>query len=473
MSIDTTYYNNEAVFSFTSETAFTLPSYNSRAVITLKNLSVPALTCTCFGSETVDGASTLTVGGGATVKIVKGESGWVIVEGADSPDASIYTNTNTTEATIAGAGALVLSGGIYAAKKIITATGTVALGGNSLVQSIVGNATVTNDTAAGSAFTNQPANDGVEIVSDNAADTTQTATVIGTTTGTDTLVSEDVVLTGTTAVPTVKVDWGVILAVKLSASCAGTVTFREASGNATIVTLATTVLSAGVNTAANTTAFNKVLSVVASGATTKQVGWKGTNSAGTVIYDSQALSGTTAVLSNSVFQTVTEIYSGDIEASRTTTTSQGLSGPDYAGTTTNDDAQAGKIGERKTGQLAVASTASLTTNTGKTITSVALTAGDWEVSGAVHFVPANTTTVTNLIAGISATDNTQPSTDLLGGYAERGAGYTAAGTVWNTVTVAPTRIALTATTTYYLVATAVFGASTCTGHGFIRAVRVR
>jgi len=473
MSIVTDYYNNEAVLSFTSETAFTLPSYNSRAVLTIVNLSAPALTLTAFGTETINGSSTFVVGGLSTAKIVKGESGWVVVEGSEGSIAGVLTSTNTTEATVAGAGAVVLAGGLYAAKKIITATSTVNLGGNTLVQSITGNATVTNDTIAGSAFTNQPSNDGVEIVSDSTADTTQTATVIGTTTGTDTLVSEDVVLTGTTAVPTVKVDWGVILAVKLSASCAGTVTFREASGNATIVTLATTVLSAGVNTATNTTAFNKVLSAVASGATTKQIGWKGTNAAGTVIYDSQALAGTTAVLSNSVFQTLTEVYSGDIEASRTTTTSAGLSGPDYAGTTTNDDAQAGKIGERLTAQLAAASTASLTTNTGKTIISKALTAGDWEVSGAVHFVPANTTTVTNLIAGISATDNTQPSTDLLGGYAERGAGYTAAGTVWNTVTVAPTRITLAATTTYYLVATAVFGASTCTGHGFIRAVRVR
>jgi len=74
MSVVTTYYNNEAVFSFTSETAFTLPSYNSRAVITLKNLSVPSLVCTCFGSETADGSSTITVGGGATVKIIKGNS---------------------------------------------------------------------------------------------------------------------------------------------------------------------------------------------------------------------------------------------------------------------------------------------------------------------------------------------------------------------------------------------------------------
>lgn len=431
MSVQTDYYNNEAVLSFTSETAFTLPSYNSRAVLNLKNLSSPSILITPFGSETVDGASGFVLGGLSTAKLIKGETGWVVAEGSDAS-----ANNNT------------------------------------VVQSIVGNPTLSTTTAAGIAFTNQPANDGVEILSDSASDT-QTATVIGTTTGTDTVVVEDVVLTGTTPASTVKTDWGVILAVKLSSAAVGTITFREASADAAITTITAGNTSKGVTTVTNTPAFNKVLSMAGSGATTKQLGFKGTNSAGTAIYDSQALTGTTIAVSNSVFQTVTEIYRGDLEATRTATVTQGLSGPDYAGTTTTDDAQAGKIGERLTGQLAAASTTSLSTGTAKNITSVQLTAGDWEVSGAVHFVPANTTTVTNLVAGISATTDTQPSTDSLGGYSQRGANYTAAGTVWNTVVVAPVRISLSATTTYYMVATATFGASTCTGHGFIRATRVR
>jgi len=179
----------------------------------------------------------------------------------------------------------------------------------------------TTTTAVGSAFGNQPANDGVEILSSNAADTTQSATVIGTTNGTDTVVVETVALTGTTPVSTVKVDWGIILAVKLSASCAGTITFREASADATITTITTTNLSKGVNTvaAADQPAYNRTVSLVASGASTKQIGLQGTNSAGTTIYDSQALNGATAVLSNSQFLTVTEIYTGDLEGTRTAT----------------------------------------------------------------------------------------------------------------------------------------------------------
>lgn len=172
-----------------------------------------------------------------------------------------------------------------------------------------------HEAGVGAAFTNQPANDGVEVVSDDAGDTTQTFTVIGTTTGTDTVVVESKALNGTNAVSTTKTNWGVILAVKLDSVADGTVTFREASGNQTIVTLATTVLSAGVEEVdpATAQAYNVAPVAVADGASTKQIGIQGTNSAGTTIYDSQALDGTTPVIFNSAFKTVTEVYTGDVE----------------------------------------------------------------------------------------------------------------------------------------------------------------
>jgi hypothetical protein len=175
-------------------------------------------------------------------------------------------------------------------------------------------------SAVGSAFGNQPSNDGVEVLSSNAGDTTQTVTIIGTTTGTDTVVLETVTLTGTTFVATVKTNWGVILAVKKSATTLGTVTVRKATGDATITAgLTAAVLSVGVNTVTNTAAYARAVSMAGSGATTKTIGIQGTNTSGTVIYDSKALSGTTAVTSNSSFLTVTEIYTGDLEATRTVT----------------------------------------------------------------------------------------------------------------------------------------------------------
>lgn len=89
------------------------------------------------------------------------------------------------------------------------------------------------------AFTNQPANDGVEIGSDNAGDV-QVCTVYGTTFGGNErqVVSEAITLTGVTFVSSVKTNWNNILAVRCASVAVGTITLREASGNATITTLA-------------------------------------------------------------------------------------------------------------------------------------------------------------------------------------------------------------------------------------------
>lgn len=350
--------------------------------------------------------------------------------------------------------------------------GSAVIGLSAQTASVTSPATIATVTAVGSAFTNQPSNDGVEILSSNAGDTTQSTTIIGTTTGTNTLVSETIALNGTTFVSTVKTNWGVIVAVKLSASCAGTVTWRKATGDATITTAATTVLKVGVNTVTNTNAFNKQVVVVSDGATTKQFGFAGTNSAGTAILDSVPLNGTTAVPSNSSFQTLSELYTGDVEVARTETVTAGLSGTSYQGTATADTALAGTIGELKTASLLFASTLSLTTTVAANITSVSLTAGDWEVSGQINFIPANTATVASLIGGFSATSAVQPSVDSVGGWASDGEVFTSAGAT-STLTIPDARFSLAATTTVFLVATATFAISTCTGYGNIRARRSR
>ncbi len=47
------------------------------------------------------------------------------------------------------------------------------------------------------------------------------------------------------------------------------------------------------------------------------------NSAGTAIFDSKALNGTTAVILNSAFKRVLEVYTGDLESTRTVTLATG------------------------------------------------------------------------------------------------------------------------------------------------------
>jgi len=181
--------------------------------------------------------------------------------------------------------------------------------------------------ATGGNFANQPANDGVEILSDNAADTTQTFTIIGTTTGGNTVVVETGTLNGTSVVSTTKTDWGVVLAVKLSASAAGTVTVREASANATIITLATTVLSKGVtlvDPSADQAAYNVNPTAVAGGASTKVVGIKYTEAFGTdVRYQAVTLTGAVAVTFPYAANTVTEVYNGDVATATSITVNVG------------------------------------------------------------------------------------------------------------------------------------------------------
>lgn len=130
------------------------------------------------------------------------------------------------------------------------------LGGNQKTQltgSKVANYTIPMmDIGAWSGFTNQPANDGVEVVSNSASDV-QKCTIFGTTTGTNAFAYETITLNGVTAVATTKVNWGNILGIFLGeidgtgvVPAVGTITVREASADQTITTLAAAAISKGM-----------------------------------------------------------------------------------------------------------------------------------------------------------------------------------------------------------------------------------
>ncbi len=226
---------------------------------------------------------------------------------------------------------------------LATADGGVAIGNNQLIRGdgttgiqgglltsadhngdIAGPTTGSDTTAVGIAYTNQPSNDSVQILSSDAGDTAVSITIIGTTTGTDTVVVEVLATDatdGTTPVTSVKVNWGQILAIKKPVTL-GTITIQKTTGPATVTTLLAAATSSGVSAASGTAnGWNRTLRLVSDGATTKQVGIKGTNSSGTTIYDSQALTGTTVAYSNSAFVEVHEFYIGDLEGTRTLTAS--------------------------------------------------------------------------------------------------------------------------------------------------------
>lgn len=141
------------------------------------------------------------------------------------------------------------------------------------------------------------------------------------------------------------------------------------------------------------------------------------------------------------------------------------------GTTTNDSASAGFVGEYAESNIASGSATSVTTATPKTITSISLTAGDWDVDGVIHFLPAATTSITRLSTSLSLTTNTTDVT--VGRFNQMTCNATVnGGATWSNPII-PLRFSVASTTTVYLVADQTFTASTMTAYGIIRARRVR
>lgn len=151
------------------------------------------------------------------------------------------------------------------------------------------------------------------------------------------------------------------------------------------------------------------------------------------------------------------------------------------GTTTNDNANAGSVGEficaqvtnggSPTGCATNTSTpVSLSANVPTNVTSITLTAGDWDMWGAITELPAGTTTTAYVQGLISATS---------GGLTAAGPGMgfylplSFGAGVGPRLPVGATRITLTTTTTVYLVAQIGFSVSTCAVVGELAARRRR
>jgi hypothetical protein len=146
------------------------------------------------------------------------------------------------------------------------------------------------------------------------------------------------------------------------------------------------------------------------------------------------------------------------------------------GTTTNDSAAAGYVGEVQTSSVAVGSAVSLTDATGaftgKTITSISLTAGDWDVYGIVGINMAATTKFTAIAGGINTvTDTLNSAYEEEARFSYGAAGLVPANVI--TFTFPTTRVSIASTTTYYLIGYASFSISTATAFGRITARRVR
>lgn len=141
-------------------------------------------------------------------------------------------------------------------------------------------------------------------------------------------------------------------------------------------------------------------------------------------------------------------------------------------TATNDNASSGKLGEFISSTIVIGSAVSLTTGTPTNITSISLTAGDWDVQVNARFTGGATTTVNRVIAGVSTTSATFDSSPgrIFNLFQNN---QTSFSSVVLDATAGETRVSLAGTTTIYFIGECDFGVSTCSGFGIIRARRMR
>lgn len=145
--------------------------------------------------------------------------------------------------------------------------------------------------------------------------------------------------------------------------------------------------------------------------------------------------------------------------------------PSLLGVVNGGDAAAGAVGEYISSTRAVGSPLSLTSNTPANVTSIALTPGDWDVSGSVGILPAGTTTTSVFVAAISSVSATLPAQPAGGGYTGLAIPIPAGGGAL--LPAGSTRVSVSVNTTIYLVAQITFAVSTNAAYGFIGARRVR
>ena len=145
---------------------------------------------------------------------------------------------------------------------------------------------------------------------------------------------------------------------------------------------------------------------------------------------------------------------------------KGTGGVALEGTATNDSASAGYVGEYTSSNVPFGSPVSITTATNTDITSISLTAGDWDVFGNVTLSYSTAGSVGK--AWTNSTSVTAPDSSMV----------TQLNLTLEQLSVfaypIPTqRYSLSATTTIYLSARAIFTTGTCSGSGSIYARRRR
>lgn len=132
------------------------------------------------------------------------------------------------------------------------------------------------------------------------------------------------------------------------------------------------------------------------------------------------------------------------------------------GTGVNGDADPGNVGEFISSSVPIGSAIALTSGAAANITSIDLTAGDWDLWASVAFDALPSTSANGWINSASATDPGAPN----------GGAYAAVGNQSQAFPLGSLRVSISVTTTWRLSVLATF-AGTLNGYGFLGARRRR
>lgn len=238
-------------------------------------------------------------------------------------------------------------------------------------------------------------------------------------------------------------------------------------------------------TGTTTVAQRMVQSTAIAGTTTYSTAvWPLTTTANQVLYSNATNSVTgMAVCTSGVFATnasQTPLCNTHIGISSTgqvsmdqslAVTSTGRVAGGLLGTTTGDNGCTGCIGEYLSSTTTPGSQVSLTSGAPSNVTSLSLTAGDWDVRGIVDYNPNGATVTSIYYAALNATASTLPTAPADGGMSLYNTTATAGATAYMPIT--PTRFSLSGTTTIYLIGQSSFTINTNAAYGFIGARRIR
>lgn len=141
------------------------------------------------------------------------------------------------------------------------------------------------------------------------------------------------------------------------------------------------------------------------------------------------------------------------------------------GTTTNNNTTAGNVGEYVSSNIVAGSAVNVSSNTPTDITSISLTAGDWQVWGTTSIQPSLVTT--KIGHWINTTSATTPADSGNGAVVF----HNYAGALQSGATIqehtGQMRLSLSGTTTVYLSCNVTISTGTVTAYGFLGARRVR